>query len=104
MWLDLINKAKRGGLNVIQTYVFWNIHEPVQGQVKKYRFISFCYEVKPKCDFSMQDSFFFMANSQFNFEGNYDVVKFIKLIGEQGMYVTLRIGPYIEAEWNQGYK
>lgn len=33
MWPDLIQKAKRGGLNVIQTYVFWNIHEPVQGQV-----------------------------------------------------------------------
>lgn len=70
MWLDLIQKAKEGGLNVIQTYVFWNIHEPVQGQ--------------------------------YNFEGNYDFLKFIKLIGEQGMHVTLRIGPYIEAEWNLG--
>ncbi|XP_009605185.1 beta-galactosidase 13 [Nicotiana tabacum] len=70
MWPDIIRKAKEGGLNLIQTYVFWNIHEPVQGQ--------------------------------FNFEGNYDVVKFIKTIGEQGLYVTLRIGPYIEAEWNQG--
>ncbi|GER42336.1 beta-galactosidase [Striga asiatica] len=71
MWPDLIRKAKEGGLNVIQTYVFWNIHEPVQGQ--------------------------------FNFEGNYDLVKFIKTIGENGMWVTLRIGPYIEAEWNLGY-
>lgn len=34
MWPDLISKAKHGGLNVIQTYVFWNIHEPVEGQVK----------------------------------------------------------------------
>lgn len=33
MWLDLIKKAKEGGLNVIQTYIFWNIHEPVEGQV-----------------------------------------------------------------------
>lgn len=33
MWPDLIRKAKQGGLNVIQTYVFWNAHEPVQGQV-----------------------------------------------------------------------
>jgi len=70
MWPDLIAKAKHGGLNVIQTYVFWNIHEPVEGQ--------------------------------FNFNGNYDLVKFIKLIGEQGMYVTLRIGPFIQAEWNHG--
>lgn len=36
MWPDLISKAKHGGLNVIQTYVFWNIHEPVEGQVKKW--------------------------------------------------------------------
>ncbi|VFQ78401.1 unnamed protein product [Cuscuta campestris] len=70
MWPDVIKKAKDGGLNLIQTYVFWNIHEPVQGQ--------------------------------FNFEGNNDVVKFIKMIGDMGLYVTLRIGPYLEAEWNMG--
>ncbi|KAK9285037.1 hypothetical protein L1049_024221 [Liquidambar formosana] len=70
MWPDILSKAKSGGLNVIQTYVFWNIHEPVQ--------------------------------DQFNFEGNYDLVKFIKMIGEQGMYATLRVGPFIEAEWNYG--
>lgn len=40
---------------------------------------------------------------QFNFEGNYDLVKFIKLIGENKMYVTLRVGPFIQAEWNHGY-
>lgn len=34
MWPDILDKARRGGLNVIQTYVFWNIHEPVEGQVK----------------------------------------------------------------------
>lgn len=33
MWPDLINKAKEGGLDVIQTYVFWNGHEPSPGQV-----------------------------------------------------------------------
>ena len=33
MWPDLIQKAKDGGLDVIQTYVFWNGHEPSQGQV-----------------------------------------------------------------------
>ncbi|KAA8535989.1 hypothetical protein F0562_028467 [Nyssa sinensis] len=70
MWPDIIKKAKMGGLNVIQTYVFWNIHEPIQGQ--------------------------------FNFEGNNDLVKFIRLIGQNDMYVTLRVGPFIEAEWNHG--
>lgn len=33
MWPDLIAKAKEGGLDVIQTYVFWNGHEPQPGEV-----------------------------------------------------------------------
>ncbi|XP_021900379.1 beta-galactosidase 13-like [Carica papaya] len=70
MWPSILAKARRGGLNVIQTYVFWNIHEPVQGQ--------------------------------YNFTGNYDLVKFIKLVQEHGMFVTLRLGPFIQAEWNHG--
>ncbi|CAL4908342.1 unnamed protein product [Urochloa decumbens] len=70
MWPKLIAKAKEGGLDVIQTYVFWNIHEPIQGQ--------------------------------YNFEGRYDLVKFIKEIQTQGLYVSLRIGPFIEAEWKYG--
>ncbi|XP_062179260.1 beta-galactosidase 7-like [Phragmites australis] len=70
MWPKLIAKAKKGGLDVIQTYVFWNVHEPVQGQ--------------------------------YNFEGRYDLVKFIKEIHAQGLYVSLRIGPFIEAEWKYG--
>ncbi|WOL17238.1 beta-galactosidase 11-like [Canna indica] len=70
MWPDLIKKAQVGGLNVVQTYAFWNLHEPIEGQ--------------------------------YNFEGKYDLVKFIKLIQKQGMYCTLRIGPFIEAEWNFG--
>ncbi|KAJ7965525.1 Beta-galactosidase [Quillaja saponaria] len=32
MWPSLIAKAKEGGIDVIQTYVFWNIHEPQKGQ------------------------------------------------------------------------
>lgn len=33
MWEDLINKAKEGGLDVVETYVFWNVHEPSPGNV-----------------------------------------------------------------------
>ncbi|KAK9291537.1 hypothetical protein L1049_019485 [Liquidambar formosana] len=32
MWPSLISKAKEGGIDVIQTYVFWNLHEPQPGQ------------------------------------------------------------------------
>ncbi|XP_062157435.1 beta-galactosidase 1 [Alnus glutinosa] len=70
MWPDLIQKAKEGGLDVIQTYVFWNGHEPSPGQ--------------------------------YYFEGNYDLVKFIQLVKQAGLYVHLRIGPYVCAEWNFG--
>ncbi|KAM7263776.1 hypothetical protein ACFE04_001459 [Oxalis oulophora] len=32
VWPELVRKSKEGGLDVIETYVFWNNHEPVQGQ------------------------------------------------------------------------
>lgn len=34
MWPSIIKNAKDGGNNVVQTYVFWNGHEPKQGQVR----------------------------------------------------------------------
>ncbi|XP_023543829.1 beta-galactosidase 3-like [Cucurbita pepo subsp. pepo] len=70
MWEDLIQKAKEGGLDVVETYVFWNIHEPSPGN--------------------------------YNFEGRYDLVRFIKTIHKAGLYANLRIGPYVCAEWNFG--
>ncbi|XP_043713345.1 beta-galactosidase 3-like [Telopea speciosissima] len=70
MWGDLVQKAKDGGLDVIDTYVFWNVHEPSPGN--------------------------------YNFEGRYDLVQFIKTIQRAGLYVHLRLGPYICGEWNFG--
>ncbi|XP_052196199.1 beta-galactosidase 3 [Diospyros lotus] len=70
MWEDLVQKAKEGGLDVIETYVFWNVHEPSPGN--------------------------------YNFEGRYDLVRFLKIIQKAGLYAHLRIGPYICAEWNFG--
>ncbi|XP_057443575.1 beta-galactosidase 15-like [Lotus japonicus] len=32
MWPDIIQKAKDGGLDAIETYIFWNRHEPVRRQ------------------------------------------------------------------------
>ncbi|KAK9113047.1 hypothetical protein Scep_020566 [Stephania cephalantha] len=70
MWEDLVQKAKDGGLDVVQTYVFWNGHEPSPGN--------------------------------YYFEGRYDLVRFIKTVQKAGLFVHLRIGPYICAEWNFG--
>ncbi|XP_015074072.1 beta-galactosidase 5 isoform X2 [Solanum pennellii] len=70
MWEDLINKAKDANLDVIETYVFWNVHEPSPGN--------------------------------YNFDGRYDLVRFIKTVQKAGLYAHLRIGPYVCAEWNFG--
>ncbi|ESW26654.1 hypothetical protein PHAVU_003G137000 [Phaseolus vulgaris] len=70
MWPDLIQKAKDGGLDVIETYVFWNGHEPSPGK--------------------------------YYFEDRYDLVKFIKVVQQAGLYLHLRIGPFVCAEWNFG--
>ncbi|KDP29226.1 hypothetical protein JCGZ_16615 [Jatropha curcas] len=70
MWPSLIRNARLGGLNAIETYVFWNAHEP------QYR--------------------------QYDFTGNLDLVRFIKAVHQEGLYVILRIGPYISGEWSFG--
>lgn len=33
MWPELIQKSKDGGLDVIETYVFWSGHEPEKNKV-----------------------------------------------------------------------
>ncbi|KAK2971493.1 hypothetical protein RJ640_020899 [Escallonia rubra] len=70
MWEDLIQKAKDAGIEVIDTYVFWNVHEPSPGN--------------------------------YDFGGRYDLVRFVKTVQNLGLYVNLRIGPYVCAEWNFG--
>jgi len=32
LWRDRLTKAARGGLNCVETYVAWNVHEPVEGE------------------------------------------------------------------------
>ncbi|KAF7041925.1 hypothetical protein CFC21_051647 [Triticum aestivum] len=70
MWPGLMQKAKDGGLDMVETYVFWDAHEPVRGQ--------------------------------YDFEGRNDLVRFVKAAADAGLYVHLRIGPYVCAEWNYG--
>ena len=72
-WADRLAKAKALGLNTICTYMPWNLHEPIPGQ--------------------------------FDFHGDggmLDVAAFVKLAGEMGLWVLLRPGPYICAEWDSG--
>ena len=39
---------------------------------------------------------------QFDFEGQADIAKFVRTAQEEGMYVVLRPGPYVCAEWDFG--
>jgi len=39
---------------------------------------------------------------QYYFQDRYDLVKFTKLVHQAGLYLDLRIGPYVCAEWNFG--
>ncbi|KAH9727352.1 Beta-galactosidase 3 [Citrus sinensis] len=38
----------------------------------------------------------------YSFEGRYDLVKFVKTVQQAGMYMILRIGPFVAAEYNYG--
>ena len=70
MWPDLLAKAKANGLNTIQTYVFWNLHEPLQGE--------------------------------YDFSDRKNLSYFLQLAHDNGFYVTLRIGPFVQAECDFG--
>ena len=39
---------------------------------------------------------------QYNFEGRLDFIKYLKVIQDHDMYAVVRIGPFIQAEWNHG--
>lgn len=69
-WEHRIKMCKALGMNTVCLYVFWNIHEPQEGQ--------------------------------FDFTGNNDVAAFCRLAQKNGMYVIVRPGPYVCAEWEMG--
>lgn len=41
LWRDRLGKLKHAGFNTIETYVFWNYHEPVEGHVDMTEFEDF---------------------------------------------------------------
>lgn len=69
-WEHRILTTKAMGMNTICLYVFWNYHEPSQGQ--------------------------------FDFSGQKDIAAFCRLAQKHGMYVIVRPGPYVCAEWEMG--
>ncbi|GAB2218589.1 hypothetical protein Droror1_Dr00001816 [Drosera rotundifolia] len=43
-----------------------------------------------------------LSPGKYYFEERFDLVKFIKIVQEAGMYMMLRIGPFVCGEWNLG--
>lgn len=41
LWRDRLMKFKQAGFNTIETYVFWNYHEPIQGKIDLSEFEDF---------------------------------------------------------------
>eukprot|EP00520_Triparma_pacifica_P009069 CAMPEP_0118647164 /NCGR_PEP_ID=MMETSP0785-20121206/8461_1 /TAXON_ID=91992 /ORGANISM="Bolidomonas pacifica, Strain CCMP 1866" /LENGTH=754 /DNA_ID=CAMNT_0006539241 /DNA_START=34 /DNA_END=2298 /DNA_ORIENTATION=+ len=73
-WPDIFSEMKANGLNLIQTYVFWDLHEPTEGEYN--------FPDDPKDP----------AN----------LVLFLQEAQKAGLYVHLRVGPYACAEWSNG--
>ncbi|ASJ17524.1 beta-galactosidase [Thermococcus chitonophagus] len=73
-WRDRLEKMKKHGLNTVDTYVAWNWHEPEEG---KFDFIG---ETHPQRD----------------------LIGFLELAQDLGLYVIIRPGPYICGEWKNG--
>jgi beta-galactosidase len=70
LWYDRLLRIKRGNFAGIETYTFWNFHEPQE--------------------------------NQFDFTGDKDFGKFLDTAQELGLYATVRVGPYVCAEWDSG--
>ena len=71
MWDRIFEEMVKDGLNAVQVYVFWNVHEFKRGQ-------------------------------EYDFTGSANLPLFIEKAAKAGLFVTLRIGPYVCAEWNYG--
>lgn len=70
-WADRLRKARAMGLNTIETYVPWNLHQPVPG-------------------------------GELVLDGPLDLPRFLELAAAEGLYVLLRPGPFICAEFEGG--
>ena len=69
-WEDRLKKLKAMGLNTVETYVAWNLHEKTQGE--------------------------------YDFNDMLDIHEFILLAKSLSLYVIIRPGPYICAEFDNG--
>lgn len=70
-WDDIFRRMVDDGLNMVEVYLFWNLHEFKRGQP---------YDLSGRADWPL----------------------FVEKAAKAGLFVNLRIGPYVCAEWNYG--
>ncbi|EER17557.1 beta-galactosidase, putative [Perkinsus marinus ATCC 50983] len=80
-WEPMLEEMGRDGLNHVQLYVFWNYHEPRP----------------PRYD-QLKDR----LEHKYDFSGRGDLLGFIRAAAKKDLFVSLRIGPYVCAEWAFG--
>ncbi|KAJ8920358.1 hypothetical protein NQ315_005222 [Exocentrus adspersus] len=76
-WRDRMRKIRAAGLNAVATYIAWNLHEPENGV-------------------------FDFGNGGSEMEDFLDLEEFMKTAQEEDLFVILRSGPFICAEYNFG--
>jgi beta-galactosidase GanA len=76
-WRDRLRKMRSAGLNAVETYIPWNLHEPEAGT-------------------------FDWGGGSTEYSEFLDVEKFLKIAQEEDLVTIVRPGPYICAEWEFG--
>eukprot|EP01084_Bolivina_argentea_P266166 451354_1 len=74
-WKEMLINMKSDGLNHIQTYIYWNIHEPTYN---------------------------FNGTHIYNYNDRANITKYLQIAKDVGMFVNVRIGPFVNSEWKFG--
>ncbi|XP_039293680.1 beta-galactosidase-1-like protein 2 [Nilaparvata lugens] len=80
-WRDRLRKLRAMGCNTVETYIPWNLHEPE----------------KDVYDFGVEE-----YKTDYQFSEWLNVVQFIEMAEEEDLFVIIRPGPYIGADWDFG--
>lgn len=70
-WSKVFREMFLDGLNTVQTYIYWNLHQSEMG-------------------------------GGYDFSGNKNWTLFVEKAGQAGLFVVLRIGPFVASEWDYG--
>ncbi|XP_065170511.1 beta-galactosidase-1-like protein 2 [Atheta coriaria] len=76
-WRDRLQKMRAAGLNTVETYIPWNLHE-------------------------FQDGVYDIGNGGSDFSHLLNIQRFLEIAQEEDLLAIIRPGPYICSEWEFG--